>query len=226
VPALRPQGAQRLPTSLSPQFAWFHLSSFHERTPSVPEDTPKLSIFTLHVKRLLPYNLALCERISMRMIQKALTFDDVLLLPAHSRVLPREVSLKTRLTRKLELNIPIVSAAMDMTEARRDRNRPGRRDRDRAQEPEPKAQAAEAQARASNRALRDPMTVTPDDGARRWRCRSSIASLIPGRQRWSSARHQPRIWYRDSARLSLQDIMTAAAPHHRQGGREPRRRDY
>src|SRR2546428_13872092 len=55
----------------------------------------------------------------MRVIQKALTFDDVLLLPAYSRVLPREVSLKTRLTRKLELNIPLVSAAMDtVTEAR------------------------------------------------------------------------------------------------------------
>src|ERR671926_1179100 len=55
----------------------------------------------------------------MRVIQKALTFDDVLLLPAHSRVLPREVSLKSRLTRKLELNIPLVSAAMDtVTEAR------------------------------------------------------------------------------------------------------------
>jgi IMP dehydrogenase len=55
----------------------------------------------------------------MRVIQKALTFDDVLLLPAHSRVLPREVSLKTRFTRKLELNIPVVSAAMDtVTEAR------------------------------------------------------------------------------------------------------------
>jgi IMP dehydrogenase len=55
----------------------------------------------------------------MRVIQKALTFDDVLLLPAHSRILPREASLKTRLTRNLELNIPIVSAAMDtVTEAR------------------------------------------------------------------------------------------------------------
>jgi IMP dehydrogenase len=55
----------------------------------------------------------------MRVIQKALTFDDVLLLPAHSRVLPREVSLKTRLTRKIELNIPLVSAAMDtVTESR------------------------------------------------------------------------------------------------------------
>jgi len=55
----------------------------------------------------------------MRVIKKALTFDDVLLLPAHTRVLPREVSLKTRLTRALELNIPVVSAAMDtVTEAR------------------------------------------------------------------------------------------------------------
>ena len=55
----------------------------------------------------------------MRVIQKALTFDDVLLLPAHSRVLPREVSLKTRLTRKIQLNLPLISAAMDtVTEAR------------------------------------------------------------------------------------------------------------
>src|ERR1700741_2454364 len=55
----------------------------------------------------------------MRVIQKARTFDDVLLLPAPSRALPPQVSLKTRLTRKLELNIPLVSAAMDtVTEAR------------------------------------------------------------------------------------------------------------
>src|SRR3954453_1950881 len=55
----------------------------------------------------------------MRVIQKALTFDDVLLLPAHSRILPRDASLKSRLTRELELNIPILSAAMDtVTEAR------------------------------------------------------------------------------------------------------------
>jgi IMP dehydrogenase len=55
----------------------------------------------------------------MRMIQKALTFDDVLLVPAHSAVLPREVSLRTRLTRNISLNLPVVSAAMDtVTEAR------------------------------------------------------------------------------------------------------------
>ena len=55
----------------------------------------------------------------MRVVQKGLTFDDVLLIPAHSNVLPREVSLKTRLTRSITLNIPLVSAAMDtVTEAR------------------------------------------------------------------------------------------------------------
>jgi len=55
----------------------------------------------------------------MRLIQKALTFDDVLLVPAHSSILPRDVSLTTQLTRKISLNIPIVSAAMDtVTEAR------------------------------------------------------------------------------------------------------------
>jgi IMP dehydrogenase len=102
----------------------------------------------------------------MRVIQKALTFDDVLLLPAHSRVLPREVSLKTRFTRRLELNLPLVSAAMDtVTEARLaiaiaqeggigivHKNLP------------PAAQAAEVAKvkRFESGVLRDPMTVTPE----------------------------------------------------------------
>jgi IMP dehydrogenase len=55
----------------------------------------------------------------MRVVQKSFTFDDVLLVPAHSKVLPRDVSLKTKLTRTISLNIPLVSAAMDtVTEAR------------------------------------------------------------------------------------------------------------
>ncbi len=55
----------------------------------------------------------------MRLIQKALTFDDVLLVPAHSTILPRDVSLATQLTRNIRLNLPLVSAAMDtVTEAR------------------------------------------------------------------------------------------------------------
>ncbi len=55
----------------------------------------------------------------MRIAQEALTFDDVLLIPAHSTVMPKEVSLVTRLTRDITLNIPLISAAMDtVTEAR------------------------------------------------------------------------------------------------------------
>ena len=46
-------------------------------------------------------------------IEEALTFDDVLLIPAYSEVLPRNVSLKTRLTREVSINVPIISAAMD-----------------------------------------------------------------------------------------------------------------
>ena len=49
----------------------------------------------------------------MRVLQKALTFDDVLLVPGHSTVLPRDVSLTTRLTKAISLNLPLVSAAMD-----------------------------------------------------------------------------------------------------------------
>jgi len=55
----------------------------------------------------------------MHVIQKALTFDDVLLVPAHSAVLPRDVRLNTRISRNIRLNIPLVSAAMDtVTESR------------------------------------------------------------------------------------------------------------
>ena len=102
----------------------------------------------------------------MRVIQKALTFDDVLLLPAHSRVLPRQVSLRTRLTRKLELNMPLVSAAMDtVTESRLaiaiaqeggigivHKNMP------------PKEQAAQVAKvkRFESGVLRDPMTIAPE----------------------------------------------------------------
>ena len=55
----------------------------------------------------------------MRIAQEALTFDDVLLLPAYSNVLPRDVSLTTKLTRDININIPLLSAAMDtVTESR------------------------------------------------------------------------------------------------------------
>src|SRR5690242_15702434 len=56
---------------------------------------------------------------SLRIVGEALTFDDILLLPGYSEVVPKDVSLKTRLTKTIELNIPLLSAAMDtVTEAR------------------------------------------------------------------------------------------------------------
>jgi IMP dehydrogenase len=55
----------------------------------------------------------------MRILEQALTFDDVLLVPAYSEILPREVDLSTQLTRRIRLNLPLLSAAMDtVTEAR------------------------------------------------------------------------------------------------------------
>lgn len=102
----------------------------------------------------------------MRLVQKALTFDDVLLVPAHSAVLPRDVQLSTKLSRNIPLNIPLVAAAMDtVTEARLAIAL--------AQEGgigiihknfSPKAQAAEVQKVKRHEAgvLRDPITLTQD----------------------------------------------------------------
>ncbi|HEY9397213.1 MAG TPA: IMP dehydrogenase [Burkholderiales bacterium] len=102
----------------------------------------------------------------MRVIHKALTFDDVLLVPAHSTILPRDVSLRTRLTRNIQLNIPLLSAAMDtVTDSRLaiamaqeggigivHKNMP------------PKAQAAEVLRvkRYESGVVRDPITIPPD----------------------------------------------------------------
>ena len=55
----------------------------------------------------------------MKYIGEGLTFDDILLVPAKSKVLPHEVDLSTRLTKKIKLNIPLISAGMDtVTEAK------------------------------------------------------------------------------------------------------------
>ncbi len=55
----------------------------------------------------------------MRIVEEALTFDDVLLVPAHSSIMPKDVDLVTQVTRGIQLNIPLLSAAMDtVTEAR------------------------------------------------------------------------------------------------------------
>ncbi len=102
----------------------------------------------------------------MRLLGKALTFDDVLLVPAYSHVLPRDTSLATRLSRNITLNLPLVSAAMDtVTEARLAIAI--------AQEGgigivhknfSPRQQAAEVARvkRYESGLLRDPITITPD----------------------------------------------------------------
>ncbi len=106
----------------------------------------------------------------MRLVKKALTFDDVLLIPAHSSVLPRDVSLTTRVTRTISLNLPILSAAMDtVTESRLaiaiaqeggigilHKNMPAR------------AQAAEVAKvkRYESGVVKDPVTIAPDMSVR------------------------------------------------------------
>jgi IMP dehydrogenase len=106
----------------------------------------------------------------MRLLGKALTFDDVLLVPAYSQVLPRDTSLATRLSRNIALNLPLVSAAMDtVTEARLAIAI--------AQEGgigvvhknlTPRQQAAEVARvkRYESGVLRDPITITPDTTVR------------------------------------------------------------
>ena len=106
----------------------------------------------------------------MRLLGKALTFDDVLLVPAFSQVLPRDTSLATRLSRNIALNLPLVSAAMDtVTEARLAIAI--------AQEGgigivhknlTPRQQAAEVARvkRYESGVLRDPITVTPETTVR------------------------------------------------------------
>ncbi|HVS25852.1 MAG TPA: IMP dehydrogenase [Burkholderiales bacterium] len=102
----------------------------------------------------------------MRVAKKALTFDDVLLVPAHSTILPRDVDLTTQLTRTIFLNIPLLSAAMDtVTEARLaiavaqeggvgvvHKNMP------------PQAQAAEVAKvkRFESGVVKDPITISPE----------------------------------------------------------------
>ncbi|MDO4637848.1 MAG: IMP dehydrogenase [Lautropia sp.] len=106
----------------------------------------------------------------MRIAKKALTFDDVLLVPAYSDFIPRDASLRTRLTRQISLNIPLISAAMDtVTESRMaivmaqlggigiiHKNL------------SPEEQAAEVQAvkRYESGVVGDPITITPDMSVR------------------------------------------------------------
>lgn len=102
----------------------------------------------------------------MRLVQKALTFDDVLLVPAFSAVLPRDTNLKTRLTRSIELNIPLVSAAMDtVTEARLAiamAQEGGIGIVHKNLKPSEQAREVAKVKRYESGVLRDPITITPD----------------------------------------------------------------
>ena len=102
----------------------------------------------------------------MRLLGKALTFDDVLLVPAYSQVLPRDAELSTRLSRNIRLNLPLVSAAMDtVTESRlaiaiAQEGGVGLVHKNLS----PRQQAAEVARvkRYESGVLRDPITITPD----------------------------------------------------------------
>jgi IMP dehydrogenase len=106
----------------------------------------------------------------MRLLGKALTFDDVLLVPAYSQVLPRDTSLATRFSRNISLNLPLVSAAMDtVTESRlaiaiAQEGGIGVMHKNLT----PRQQAAEVARvkRYESGVLRDPITVTPDTPVR------------------------------------------------------------
>ena len=164
----------------------------------------------------------------MRLVQKALTFDDVLLVPAYSEVLPRDTSLATRLSRNITLNIPLVSAAMDtVTESRLAIAM--------AQEGGigiiHKNLSADAQAREVARVKRhefgiviDPVTVTPDEGARRHRAAAPARHLRPagGRRRQAGRyRHQPRPALRREPRpAAAQHHDPAGSPGHDEGRRD------
>ncbi len=117
----------------------------------------------------------------MRLLGKALTFDDVLLVPAYSQVLPKETSLATHLSRRIALNLPLVSAAMDtVTEARLAIAI--------AQEGgigivhknlTPAAQAAEVARvkRYESGLLRDPITIAPDTTVRQVKALSELHGI-------------------------------------------------
>ena len=160
----------------------------------------------------------------MRLLGKALTFDDVLLVPAFSQVLPRDTSLTTPLTRNIRLNLPLVSAAMDtVTEARLAiAHRAGRRHRHHPQEPHaarsrpPRSRASSATSRACcairsrsrpSTPVRDVIELSRQHGISGF----PVLQGHDGRRH----RHQPRPALRDAPRRAgARDHDAARAAHH------------
>jgi IMP dehydrogenase len=103
-------------------------------------------------------------------LRECLTFDDVLLVPAYSEVLPRDVDVRSRLTRKIELNVPLVSAAMDsVTEARAAiamAREGGIGIIHKNLDPESQAREVEKVKRAESGMVLQPITVRPDQSLR------------------------------------------------------------
>ena len=106
----------------------------------------------------------------MRISEEALTFDDVLLVPDYSQVLPREVSLQTQLSREIQLNIPIVSAAMDtVTEAKLAiaiAQEGGMGIIHKNMSPEEQARQVRLVKKFESGVIKDPFTVSPDTSIR------------------------------------------------------------
>jgi IMP dehydrogenase len=107
---------------------------------------------------------------SIRISEEALTYDDVLLLPAHSSVLPHQVDLATQLTRDISLNIPLVSAAMDtVTEGRLAialAQEGGIGVVHKSMSPESQAREVRFVKKYESGVIKDPITVTPDRSIR------------------------------------------------------------
>ncbi len=160
----------------------------------------------------------------MRVVRKALTFDDVLLVPAHSLVVPRDVSLKTRLTRSIALNIPLVSAAMDtVTDARlaiaiAQEGGLGIVHKNMS----PAKQAAEVAKvkRFESGVVKDPLTIPPTMSVRDVR-RPEEAVPVLG---LAGGRGQARRRHRDQPRPALRDEPRPARRQHHDQGRPPRDR--
>ena len=169
----------------------------------------------------------------MRLLGKALTFDDVLLVPAFSQVLPRDTSLATSLSRNIRLNLPLVSAAMDtVTEARlaiaiAQEGGIGIVHKNMS----PKEQAAEVAKvkRFESGVLRDPITVTPDMKVRQVIDLSEQLGVsgfpVVEAARWSASSPTATCASRPGYDVPVSDIMTPRdKPGDRARGHDPCRR--
>ena len=151
----------------------------------------------------------------MRLLGKALTFDDVLLVPAFSQVLPKDTSLSTQFSRNIRLNLPLVSAAMDtVTEARLAiaiAQEGGIGIVHKNLTPQQQAAQVAKVKRYESGVLRDPVVITPEHTVRQVMELSEQLGIsgFPGVRRRQGGRH------RDRPRPALRDpLRRPGAPDH------------